>query len=221
MGWEAAILEALGKWHSSPGSVWVVEMPRWWEWWSQVPPRNDEASPRKQLSLGQCVVLACTEESSLIVWVCFRSYCCCSCCWENSNRLGFPRLETLPCTVALGPKTALLTSVWTITEERALDHHLTGIVPKGESAPFLGMPSTHGGMRKQGRWRGLKKACAAKGCNCKCLAKRFSRGWNKGLIRRIDRFIERGDIAEEKAFPEQPVFQVVFVCCREASKTLR
>lgn len=78
-------------------------------------------------------------------------------------------------------------------------------------------------MRKQGRVRGLRKACAVKSCNCKCLARCFSRGWNKGLITRTDNLIfetERGDIAEEKVFPEQSVFQIVFVCCREASKTV-
>lgn len=178
MGWEAAILEALGKWHSSPGSVWVVEMPRWCEWWSQVPPRNDEASPRKQLSLGLCVVLSCTQESSLIVWVWFRSYCCSFCWWENSNHLEFPCLETLPCAVALGPRTALVTSVLATTEQRAVDHHLIGIVPKGESAPFLGMPSAHGGHEKAGK--GFKESLCCQELQLQMFGKKFFRGLERG-----------------------------------------
>lgn len=76
------------------------------EWWKHHAgmgdearsPRSDDASTRKQLSLGLCLVLVCTEESSLME-VCFSSYCC-FCGWENSNHLVFPHLETLPCAVA-------------------------------------------------------------------------------------------------------------------------
>lgn len=64
MGWEVAALEALGKWHGSLGSMWVVETPRWRGWWSQVSPRNDDAFTRKQLSPGLCLVLARTAEPS-------------------------------------------------------------------------------------------------------------------------------------------------------------
>lgn len=174
MGWEVAILEALGKWHSSPGSVWVVGMPGWVGWWSQVPPGNGAASPRRQLSLG----LACTE-SSLRVGVWFRSYCC-FCCWDNSNHWEFPCSETLPCTAAQGPRAALLTLVCTITGQSAGDHQPLGIVPKGESAPSWGCPVHREAMKKQGRVGGLSTACAVKSCKCKCLVKHFSRGWNKG-----------------------------------------
>lgn len=159
--------------------------------------------------------------------------------------MEFPCLETLPSTVALGPKTALLTLVCTTTERSAVDHQpigavpdgepapqpigtipngepapqLIGIAPNDESAPFLGMPSAHGGHEKAGKGEGFKESL----CCQKLQLQMFGKTFFKGLIIRIDNFIivtERGDIAEEKVFPEQSVFQVAFVCCREASKTL-
>lgn len=176
MGWEVAILEALGKWHSSPGSMWVVGTPGCCGWWSQVPQGMMQPLPGSSWTWG-CVWGLLAQRSP--AWVFFRSYCC-FCCWENSNHLEFPCLETLPCTVALGPKTALLTLVWTITEQGAVDHQPLGIIPNGESAPFLGMPSARGGCEKAGKGEGFKESLCCQKLQLQMFGKTFFKGLEQG-----------------------------------------
>lgn len=157
---------------------------------------------------------------------CVFSFYRCFCCWENSDHLAFAHLETLPCAVASGPKPALLTSTWTIPPAHHLTINLGGLSHTNKLAAFLGCPVCVEIRRKWRRVRCLKKARAIKCCNCRRLAKSFPRGWNKGLVLRIDLRLlaatERDGIGKEKVlvFPEQAVFQIILVYYREASKTL-
>lgn len=113
------------------------------------------------------------------MWACFRSHCC-FCCWENSNHLEFPCFETLPGTAALGPKIALLALVWAITEQSAVDRQPIGIVPKGESATFLGMPSAHGDHEKAGKGEGFKESLCCQMLQLQMFGKTFSKGLEQG-----------------------------------------
>lgn len=85
------------------------------------------------------------------------------------------------------------------------------------------MPTAQGGHEKAGKGGGFKHSLCCQKLQMQMFGKTFFKGLEQGLMIRIDHFFivtERGDIAEEKVFPEQSVFQIVSVCCREASNTL-
>lgn len=110
MGWEAAILEGLGKWLSSPGSVWVVETPRWPGWQSQVPLGMMMPLPGGSWAQGCAWCFSAQRGPAPWPWV-FNS-CFCFHCSENWNNLVLP--QTLPCGAVLEPKITFLTSMWTV-----------------------------------------------------------------------------------------------------------
>lgn len=202
MGWEAAILEALSKWHSSLGRMWVVEMLCWREWWSQVPPGMTMPLPGSSWARDCAWFWRAQRSPARWTWVCFSS-CCCFCCWENSNHLAFPHSEALTWTVALGPKTALLTSVWTIPSAHRWTKciwPLLGELPRTEEwAAALGVPSV------SGDWKKMKSEVLEEGpcyhmLPLQMFGKIFATGWEWGA--------DFKNVGREKllVFPEQSVF---------------
>lgn len=240
MGWEVAILEALGKWHSSPGSMWVVETPCWRGWRNQVPPQErwclyqEAAEPgtvpgaclhggvQPQPDAPECVVAPVAASAAgkiQIIW-CFLTL------WKIISLVrksfGVPsrsRLRAQTSVTGLDadhPSCTSLNKVHLATHLGTLSH----------TNELLRRPVCVESRRKRRRVRCLRKACAIECCHCWRLAKSVPGGWNEGLILRIDLQLlaatGRDDTGKEKVlvFPEQSVFQIRLVYYREASKTL-
>lgn len=84
------------------------------------------------------------------------------------------------------------------------------------------MPHAHGGHEKAGKGEEFKESLCCQKLQLQMFGKTFFKGLEQGANYKnwLIFETERGDIAEEKVFPEQSVFQIVFVCGREASKTV-